>query len=237
MARLVHHYNNLKAKGFTQEQILRHPDFKQFQKYAWDVMDYLVWNPGSLVCTDDHEFLRDAREFMDNFWDEVVDEDSIWDEMMAGGFNGLAGALTERYAARASTLKPIFIAVDPGREFSICFQEAMHAWVHGLDKACVILCWTVLESVLQDRLTKLDLRSIYTEMRGTDPRTWKKRARKEWIRAARERRLLNAIEAGFAKDVMKLRDAAVHEQVSIHKAEAHFALLKTRHLVERLSTI
>ena len=201
--RLVEIQREISAGGGISTEALE-PYKAEHAELRRGVMDDLMWQPGSLIHLPDPVKLQEARKAVDMLWSQVS-ADELFDELHSGGFSGLLAGIMDDYTRRAAQLKPAFISVEPpNNEFRRYYVEAMRCWLFDLNGAAVILCCSILEVGLRDRLT------AYDESRGN--RTPYQRAKLwELIEAAYQRGLLDAVAKRRASSLAETRNELVHE--------------------------
>lgn len=198
-----------------------------------EIFERLIENPGALIHYDDPSRIKEAQEAMDRIWGEVSGEQLV-EDLSKGAYKDLSFNLTASYLENAKQLKPLFVAVRPSKEIERYFAEAMEAWIHGRYSATLILCWSVLENLIKERVSseRAVLRlGQYKNFRDLEEKTCK-----EWINSAESSGLLRPEDAQNARKIKKLREQAVHKLQPIESDQAHDAILKTKSIIERLLT-
>lgn len=189
----------------------------KMRELAERILDHLVWNPGVLIHFSDSQKMRDAQQAVDHLWREEVETDEdLYHKILYGipqGNLGIGAELTFTYAERLKRLKPTFIAVKPPPEVASYFEEAMAAWLRGLDRAALILCWSVLDNILKEKLPAV--------------KTCK-------IEAASEAGILDETNAKRADEIRKLRNDAVHNGKHIAGEVSRRSILITKQIIEKL---
>lgn len=201
--RLVEVHREISTGGGISVEALE-PYKAELDRLREAVMDHLMWHPGSLIHLSDPVKLQEAREAVDRLWSDVGDEE-LFDKLHSGSFGGLLAGIMVDYTSRATQLKPAFISVEPpSDEFQRYYVEAMRCWLFDLNGAAVILCCSILEMALRDRLTAYD--------DGRNNRASHDRS-KLWqlIKDAKHRGLLDFVAERNANRLAEVRNRLVHE--------------------------
>lgn len=185
-------------------------------------MENFVWQPGAIIEVQDSTLGEKTRLFINEFWDELVDADVIWEKMISGELGGLFSFLGDEYAKRAVRLRPLVLPRRLSEELRVYYQQAIGCWVHGLNAAAIILVWSVIEGVL------------YQSLHRDDPELRRKRIWR-WIAAAKSKRLLDEDSAGEVWEIYRLRNKAVHEQSDITEGEVLDAIFTLQRAIWKVS--
>jgi hypothetical protein len=221
LKRLANLHARYKKSGVPTETILKHPDFGDLQKRAWEVMENFIWRPGDVIVVVEGTHGEEMRQFIDEFWDELVNEEAIWEKMISGELGGLFSYLGDEYAKRAVMLRPLILPRVLSEELRVCYQEAVHCWVHGLNAAAIILVWSVIEGMLYEALCGNihDLRN--------------KRVN-DWIGAANSRGFLDASSANACRSIYRLRNQATHARSRISGTQAFAAITLLQQVISEM---
>jgi hypothetical protein len=217
--KLVKLFRRSRKQGFSPQTLLRAGDFKEAQDLGREILDCLLWNPGSLVSLRNFREMKEAEQAIEILW-EYWDPDKVFIELLEGEFGGLFGYLADRYADRARFLRPTFTLLRPKSEVRMYLNQAMQAWAHGLDISSVILCWSVIENLLREKLSENG--SQLSSDRG------------KWIRTARERGWLETETSRSADRIRTLRNEMVHKPRKFAPRRVYAVIMETKEVVERL---
>ncbi len=232
IATMIH----LVPKGLGVEDLSGNEQYKRMQTLFDEVVEDLMWHPGRLIYFQDSKMMELGQSLVNFLWDGT-DAGELWDELHSGGFSGLLVNLTGDYCDRAVQLKPTFIAVEPTQEVRQYFQEAMLAWVHGLDRASLILCWSVIENLLREKLSRQDTKLVYEAGSGKSLGGLKEKSCHEWIRSARRLGWLDDVAVRQADAIKKARREAVHRQSSPLSKEVYQFIMDTKNILEQLMKV
>ena len=195
---------------------------EEFENLWESIEEDLMWYPGTLIYLKDKSELKTAQVVIDAIW-SGLDRDEIFDEMTGGGYAGLLVDIIGDYADRVKMLKPTFISINPKKsDFQIYFQEAMRAWLFGLNNSSLILCCSIIENTLTEELHKINI-----DLVKTCPL-------EKLIDNAAKERLITFEEKNTAHEIRKLRNNSIHELHSISSKQTYDALINTKNLVEKL---
>lgn len=211
--------------GFVREHVEEYVALRQA------ITMHLIRYPGTLVHFEDKQLTGEAIRAVNQLWASVQDRD-IWDEIRYGD---LGGDIQVTYSLRAKRLRPTFISVTPRQEVVSHYEQAMSAWLHGLDCAALILCCLIIEDLVKDKLFKKDPRLVYesTRDRGLNPLGREKDLAK-LLRTARHESLLTQQGYRNAERIRRLRNGAVHRLKQIGEDQGFDAILDTKSLIEQL---
>ena len=198
---------------------------KEYMEYAKEIVSELMWSPGRLILFEDPDLMKEAESAIAVIWDNV-DEKELWDEAF---HNSLIVNIVGDYFERAKKLKPTLVSVKPDNQTSIYFQDAMHSWLFGLDSATLILCCSIIEKLLKQKLSRkpnLVWKSIGSRLKDRDL--------SELINNAANEGLLDKSTKKMAHGIRLLRRDAVHQLKPISSDEAYNAIMDTRKIIEQL---
>ena len=191
----------------------------KFSSLHESILNDLVWSPGTPIYLNDPSELKAFQTAIDVIW-ENVDSKLLFEEMTSGGYSGLLVSIIGDYTDRVKMLKPTFVSINPkDTDFYIYFNEAMKAWLFGLNNASLILCCSILETTLKQNLNKSRVENHRLET---------------LIDKAAKAKLLNNEEKAIAHDIRKLRNNAIHGLCQVSYNNTFGAIMNTKKLVERL---
>ncbi len=148
--KLLDLYRKIKNNGGISQEIFDEY-LEDLQEIKYEIIDILMWSPGSLIHTNNIFDLNEAEEAISKIWDEV-DTDQHFDEITSGGYGGLLVNIIGDYIDRAKLIKPTFVSDELSTEFKIYYEQAMQAWIYGLNQASLILCCSIIENSLKNEL-------------------------------------------------------------------------------------
>jgi hypothetical protein len=202
--------------------------YDEYRKCAEEIISLLLDNPGQLIHIEDPDLMKAASDALKIIW-ENVDTSHLFDEMInSGNMDAIIGDYTDR----AKQLKPTLVSVKPDKQTSEYFQSAIDSWLFGLNNAALILCCSVIENLLMQKLWKIDI----TLVRKANPKNmnWKDRDLWELINNATKQNILDKKECSKAHNIRKLRQNAVHRLKPINSSEAYSAIMDTKEIIEKL---
>jgi len=197
-----------------------------------DCVKRIIWllldNPGQLVYIEDPDLMQAAGNALKIIW-ENVDTSDLFDEMVMSG--NMVSIISD-YTDRAQQLKPTLVSVKPDEQTSVYFQDAINSWLFGLNNASLILCCSVIENLLIQKLWNIDM-NLVKKMNPKDMK-WKDRELWVLIKNATDHNILGRDENSKAHNVRDLRCKAVHKLKIINSAEAYKAIMDTKQIIEKI---
>ncbi len=212
-------------------------DSEQFNELFESILEYLVWEPGTLLYFEDPDDIPRAKFVTELIW-KNADNERIFEEMTEGGYSGLLVNMVGDYLDRAKMLKPTFTSIYPEHsEFHVYYREAMRCWLFGMSNAAVILSNSLIELILYDRLSEISQELVVNlDYRNGNPCVSKHKL-KELIDNAKNEDLISYEETQAAHEIRKLRNRAVHEQRVISDKESFKVIEDTKIIAEKLGSI
>lgn len=208
---------------------------KGFDDSLEEIVYIMIHNPGILIYHPDPSSTKVYRMVFDYAWkhvDTTYINELIWDDCLGHA------SLVEDFEQKLVKVKPTFISVNPDNsEFRIYYEEAVKAWVYGLHNSALILCLSILENVMIDRLRvikpefaqKFDL----IDQGGLTGVSVKF---KDLVDSLREAAIINKKQKNTILNIQKLRNNAVHNLKSYTDDEVYVVIQQTKDLVEHLLT-
>ena len=190
----------------------------------------LVFSPGTLIFFKDPSELKAAEFVMDFIWD-TMDSEEIWKEI---GY--LFVDLEEDYVDRAKKLKPILISINPqNTEFQTYFDEAMKAWLFGLNNSAIILCFAILEDILVSELRDIDP-DLALELKRVDGKEKGVKNKKLaiLIKNAFERNLVDDREYAILDELRTIRNNCIHHLIPVEEQKTYEVIIRTKEIVEKI---
>ena len=213
------------------------------QRLEAQILDHILRHPGKFICIPEARKRTAAQEVVETLWKEEVDDNDEFYRLIhygvpyggnsPGRCDSISDGLGTTYHLRVRQLKPTFVSNNLPADVRCCFEQAMEAWVRGLDSAALILCWSVLESLMKERLLNIDTDLVY-QSAAPGSRCRKLRPWPEIIKSAKNLGILNAEGAAAADDICKTRNNAVHELKDVTEDQSFRAITNTRWLLEFL---
>lgn len=209
----------------------------EFGSLYESIVEDLMWSPGTLIYIADESERRAAQTLIDMIW-KTQDTDEIFEEMTSGGYAGLLVNIVGDYIERAKMLRPTLISIDPHDiEFTRYFEEAMKAWLYGLNTSSLILCCSVVEEMIRTQLYSIDPNlALDLEKRGRNVTGVRNKKLKTLIDTAYSHNIIDNGEKAIAHSIRKLRNSAVHNLRKVSDKETYQAILDTKKLVEKILT-
>jgi hypothetical protein len=198
------------------------------------IVEQLIWTPGALIYIEDKKTLQRSKAVMNFVWDSL-DPDEIFSDVTAGEYSGLLVNVIGDYIDRAKMLKPTFISINPSHtEFQVYFEEAMKAWLFGLSNSALILCCTIFELLLKEKLSQKDSALVYKSLNGNENKGIQQFSLDKLIKNAYGAKLLDKEDKIIATNLRKLRNNSVHKLESISDKQVYDVLIQTKELIEKL---
>ncbi len=199
-----------------------------------EIIDYLIWFPGRLFFDENKSRQKRNKVVIDFLW-ITLEPNDIFDELLSGGYTGLLSNMLDDFSKRVKMLKPTFISVNPeSNEFSNYFDEAMKAWLYGLPNASLIICFSLLENLLKDKLCQKDCTYVYELKDPSNPKGVKQVSYDRIIMSSLNEGIINKNEKNILFQIRKLRNNSIHELNSVTDSEVYDAIIQTKDIVERL---
>jgi len=202
--------------------------YDEYRECAEKVISLLLDNPGQLIYIEDTDLMQAASNALKIIW-ENVDTSDLFDEMIN---SGNMVAIIGDYTDHAQQLKPTLVNVKPDAHTSAYFQNAIDSWLFGLNNASLILCCSVIENLLVQRLWKIDI-NLVRKVNLKDM-AWKDRELWELINNATKENILDRKESTKAHNIRELRRKAVHRLEPVNSSDAYNAIMDTKEIIEKI---
>jgi Domain of unknown function (DUF4145) len=222
---------DFKKKNFSFDERQKTEFFSLWKS----ILEELVRSPGTLIILEDKTERKFAQEIIDRLW-SLEDRDVIFDEITSGGYSCFLVNTIGDYIDRAKILKPTFISINTQDfEFNVYFEEAMKAWLFGLNSAALILCGAIIEKMIKTELLNLDPKILYNI-----------ESKKNISKGETNKNLCNLINLAFfhkiidsqgketAHRIRKFRNNAVHKLEIVSEEQTYRAILDTKQLIEKV---
>jgi len=210
----------------------------EFNSLWKSIVEDLMWSPGTLIYIADETERKAAQVIIDLIW-KTEDIDEIFDEMTSGGYSGLLVNIIGDYIDRAKMLKPTLISINiQDFEFKRYFEEAMEAWLHGLNSAALILCGSIIEDLIKTQLYNIDPNLLLdVERKGQKTKGKTNKRLFKMIDTAFSHRIIDKEGKKTAHRIRNLRNDAVHELKMVTEEQTYRAILDTKQLIEKILTV
>lgn len=207
---------------------------RKFRDLRLDILDRLLNTPGALLHVKDNDEHEKYKSIINVLW-KNIDQTELLDEFHGGRFVDNLTNTTGTITSRFMKLRPTFISINPeNTEFKTYFEQAMQAWVYGLDQAALILCFSILEDALKDRLRLVDPSYVYELMGSNNAEGVKTVSFGNIIKSAYEEDLISYEQKETLFDIKKKRNDSVHDLVTVDGDEVYNIILQTKDIVEHL---
>lgn len=209
----------------------------EFNSLWESVVEDLMWSPGTLIYIADETERKAAQVLIDLIW-KTQDTDEMFDEMTSGGYAGLLVNIIGDYIDRAKMLKPTLISINPQNiEFTRYFEEAMKAWLHGLNSSSLILCGSIIEDMIKTQLYNIDPNlALDLEREGQNVKGVRNKKLEILINTAFSHHIIDKKGKAIAHRIRVLRNNAVHKLENVSEKQTYQAILDTKELVEKILT-
>lgn len=217
---------------------LKENQASEFNLLWKSIVEDLMWSPGTLIHIADEAKRKAAKILIDLIW-KIQDAEEIFDEMTSGGYSGLMVNIVGDYIDRAKMLKPTLISINTQNfEFKTYFEEAMKAWLHGLNSSSLILCGSLIEDMIKTQLYNIDPNpALELEGKKQNVKVKKNKALFKLIETAFSHQIIDKEDKKTAHRIRELRNKAVHKLEKVGEEETYRAILDTKELIEKILTI
>ncbi len=227
---LIDLHKKYKTENITPESFVKYSE--ETRDYAKEIVEHLMWKPGTLICFEDTDLMRDATSAIDSLYEDMNYKE-LSDEMFSGGYGGLLVNIIGDYIDRAMKLKPTLVSVRPNEVVSAYFQNAMECWLYGINSASVILCCSIVENLLKQRYPTLQYKSdnIFKDFKYLKDF---ERTLEEFIDEVAKKGFIDENTRKMAQGIRILRNSTVHKLKQITSDEAYNAIMNTKKIIEQL---
>ena len=231
-------------KGYDEEKL------NIFLIQAREIRLQLMLQPGLLIFIEDEKHREVCETVINVIWGkldtEITDYENIYysiidsseyfsqlfsiDEDYLVDIFKVLHSIDSKYLRRANHLRPTFISVKPkNSEFETLYQEAMSAWLFGLNIAAVNLCWAILESILKEKLTETEkIKELYPNGRPI------KSFLRELIDKAYENKIICESDVKVAQRIRILRNTATHDLKPLSDDEIYKIIQHSKSIAEKI---
>lgn len=202
--------------------------YEEYKECASEIIWLLLDEPGQLIYFEDSELMNQAISALKIIWDNV-DTSELFDEMVSSGnMVEIIGGYTDR----AKLLMPTLIDKKIDDQTSAYYQEAIYSWLFGLNSASLILCCSIIENLLRQKLWNIDLNLVLKK--NPKDGDLKDRDLFELINNAASAGIIDKGSKSKAHEIRKLRKDAVHRLRKINSDESFRAITDTKHIIEKI---
>ena len=154
----------------------------------------------------------------------------FWGEYPGSGLqNESAGLFIYDLTERLKKIRPTFLSIDyPDSEFKEYYNEALSAWLFGLNTASLIISWSFLEALIKNTVLLRSIQAYMAIIQMEIPQ-------REFLAQLEEWQILNGSDLDDIDGLRRLRNKAVHETEPIDSNTAFEAIRKSRAIVEKIS--
>jgi hypothetical protein len=201
---------------------------QEYMEYAQQITEKLLLNPGKLIYFEDHELMREAETALNTIWSHIDEDESF--RLLHSAY---MVSTTMDYIKRAIKLKPTLLSVKPDNLISVSFQSAIECWLFGLDSASLILCFSIIESLLKQKYPTLLYKSDKV-LKSFKVIRENERTIEEFIDYIASKDFIDNSIRQMIHDIRKLRNRATHKLKPITSDEAYTAIMNTKKIIEQL---
>ena len=219
--------------NFVTSDIFSEQEMVSFNGLLEEITEELIWRPGRLLYYEDSGKSEAAKTILKLLW-PIIDGPEIFDEMTGGEYTSILVNIMGDYTDRIEMLKPTLISIPPDPELFVYYEEAMKCWLFGLNNSSIILCGSLLETVLKQKLRDLNVDLVCEVVFRNDRKYVNDFGLDKLIKNAQDQFLLFENEANNAHDIKRLRNKVVHKLRTLDSKKTFEAIGKTKVLVENL---
>ncbi len=208
---------------------------KRTNELMSSIRTYLIDYPGELIYEKNHNSVKRKLAVIDLLW-KAYDDEFHYDEIFGGDNTDFITNFAGDYIKRAKMIRPTFVSISniTNSEFQVYFREAIKTWLYGCDNAALIICNSLLEDILRN---KLCLKNSKYATKLINPETLKSNIDygfKELKEFAAKEGLLPSKMKKKVSEVQKYRNDAVHNLNTVSDEKAYELILNTKEVVEYL---
>jgi hypothetical protein len=109
----------------------------------------------------------------------------------------------------------------------------MQSWLFGLNNSALILCCSILESLLKEKLCQIDVDLVYDLSDRKNLKGIKQLPLPKLIQNAYSAGMLDKEDKKVASRIKDLRNDSVHKLKNVSYKEVYDAIMSTKALVEK----
>lgn len=199
------------------------------------IRNYLIDYPGELIYEKDSDSTKRKLAVIDLLW-KAYDDSVHYDELFGGENTDFITNFAGGYVKRAKMIRPTFFSVkkNVGKEFEIYFKEAIQTWLCGCKHAAVIICNSLLEDLLRNKLCDIDVDYAHKLYDWRKMKSNPKFGMKELKERASKEKILPKQLLSKLSRVQQKRNDAVHNLNTLSDEEAYSLIMDTKEIVEHL---
>lgn len=207
----------------------------RFWELREEIVEDLMWKPGALISTSSKDESEQFKSIIDFLWKDIHPE-FIEEDIFEGDYNGIISELVGNFATRVVKIKPTFISINnaTNSEFEVYFNEAMKAWLYGAPNSALIICNSLLEDIIRNKLCLINSEYALRLISLDGNRSNSSFGMQDLKNFAKKEKLIpnNLIEN--LSQIQRARNNAVHNLDVITDDEVYELILNTKDIVEHL---
>jgi len=222
---------------FTDQQMFKLDEDKKERtnELMESIRTYLIDYPGELIYEKDQSSIKRKSAVIDLLWD-AYDDGYHYDEIFTGNNTDFITNFAGAYIKKAKMVRPIFFSVKKniGKEFEIYFKEAIQSWLYGCKHASIIICNSLLEDLIRNKLCDLDANYAQKLFDWKKMKSNPQYGMKELKAFARKEKVLSKHLLKKLSGLQSKRNDAVHNLNTLSDEEAYMLIMDTKDFVEYL---
>lgn len=222
----------------NENNLAEYPALQTFFELRQGMAEFTMWAPGQVIALNDLSKVTRYNNLLESAF-KHFDEMAFYLKIMDGEHNELGEEILSYYIENAKNLKPIFIHSKYAQGgFVNFFNEAMRAWVFGLNIAALLLTHSIVEETLRLSLYEKfgeEYIDLYVQD-GYDFRPSRRWRMWDLIQTAKQKQLLDVYEAEFLEEMSRTRNNATHQLkvTELRKDKVLVYIQSSVQLVEKL---
>ena len=199
------------------------------------IRSYLVENPGELIYEKDTASITRKNTVIDFLWKVYNDEDH-YDEIFGGDNTDFITNFVGDYLKRAKMIRPTYFSVrkSVGKDFEVFFKEAIKSWLYGCKHAAIIICNSLLEDLLRNKLCDINDEYAHKLFDWNQMKSNSQYGMKDLKKFAKKEGILNQSLIEKLTSVQQTRNNCVHNLNTVSDEEAYERIIDTKDIVEYL---
>lgn len=208
---------------------------KRTNELMSSIRTYLLDYPGELIYEKDTSSIKRKLAVIDFLW-KVYDDADHYDEIFGGDNTDFITNFASGYLKRAKMIRPTFFSIKKhtGLEFESYFREATRTWLYGCKYASIIICHSLLEGLLRNKLCDLNVEYAHKLYDWDRKKSNPQYGFKELKGFTKKERILSKDLYKKLSTIQEKRNDAVHNLKTISDEEAYELILYTKDIVEYL---
>lgn len=199
------------------------------------IRTYLIDHPGELIYEKDSASIKRKLAAINLLWN-AYDDSIHYDEIFGGDNTDFITNFAGGYIKRAKMIRPTFFSVKKniGKEFEVYFKEAIQSWLYGCKHAAVIICNSLLEDLLRNKLCDINVDYAHKLYDWPKMKSSLQFGMNELKKLASKERILPKPLLSKLSKVQQKRNDAVHNLNTLSDEEAYGLIIDTKDIVEYL---